>query len=210
MVASPNQTVPGQSIYNIWDKRIQTMGSGSDFTAFQDFAGIPSIDMGFGAGPKSAVYHYHSNYDSFDWMKKYGDTSFEYHAAIAKVWALVAARLIDLPILELNATDYALGLRKYVQAAKHTAQTSSPDSISPEIWEPLDEAVALRDYELTRILLEHSHQVVKSLIKAKKGSLLETLRSIDDVSFKVSRLNLTRSPFLHPPIHVHVIALLQQ
>lgn len=118
------------------------MGSGSDFTAFQDFAGIPSIDMGFGTSSKSAIYHYHSNYDSFDWMKRYGDSSFEYHAAISKVWALVAARLIDSPILELNATDYALGLRNYVQAAKHTAHASSPDTSSPEIWQALDKAVA--------------------------------------------------------------------
>lgn len=52
-------------------------------------------------------------------------------------------------------------------------------------WEALDEAVALRDFELTRILLEQSHKAVKSLIKSKKGDLLQTLRSIDDVSFKV-------------------------
>lgn len=63
-------------------------------------------------------------------------------------------------------------------------------------WEPLDEAVALRDFELTRMLLEHSHRVVKSLIKAKKGSLLETLRSVDDVSFKVWRCPMCMPPSL--------------
>ncbi|EUC45144.1 hypothetical protein COCMIDRAFT_96373 [Bipolaris oryzae ATCC 44560] len=142
IVASPNQTVPGQSVYNVWDKKIDTMGSGSDFTAFQDFAGIPSIDMGFGFDAKSAVYHYHSNYDSFDWMKKYGDPDFEYHATISKIWALVAAKLVDSPVLQLNATDYALGLSKYVQAAKHTAQVASPDKTSFESWQPLDDAVS--------------------------------------------------------------------
>ena len=55
-------------------------------------------------------------------------------------------------------------------------------------WEPLDEAVALRDFELSRILLEQSHRAVKSLIKSKKGDLLQTLRSLDDVSFKVISL----------------------
>ena len=67
MVLSPNQTVPGQTVADVWDQEIHTMGSGSDFTAFQDYAGIPSVDMGFRGGKDSPVYHYHSNYDSFSW-----------------------------------------------------------------------------------------------------------------------------------------------
>jgi N-acetylated-alpha-linked acidic dipeptidase len=45
MVPSPNQTVEGQTVGDVWNGHISTMGSGSDFTAFQDFAGIPSIDI---------------------------------------------------------------------------------------------------------------------------------------------------------------------
>ncbi|KAI4906789.1 hypothetical protein J4E90_010249 [Alternaria incomplexa] len=143
MVMSPNQTVAGQSVYDVWDKRIETMGSGSDFTAFQDFAGIPCIDMGFGFDAKSAVYHYHSNYDSFDWMKKYGDPTFEYHATIAKMWALVAAKLVETPILQLNATDYAIGLQTYVDAVKRKAfDAGPPNKDSSEVFQPLDEAVS--------------------------------------------------------------------
>jgi N-acetylated-alpha-linked acidic dipeptidase len=97
------------------------MGSGSDFTAFQDFAGIPSLDMGFGTGEKSPVYHYHSNYDSFDWMARFGDPSFQYHTTIAKVWALVAANLVESPVIQLNATDYSLGLKSYIHSVKEKA-----------------------------------------------------------------------------------------
>jgi N-acetylated-alpha-linked acidic dipeptidase len=125
LVQSPNQTTPGQTVGAVWDKYISTMGSGSDFTAFQDFAGIPSVDMGFGFGPKSPVYHYHSNYDSFDWMEKYGDPGFEYHATIAKLWALVAAKLVETPVVQLNATEYAVGLRRYVDTVKEKAKDAS-------------------------------------------------------------------------------------
>ncbi|KAF9732575.1 hypothetical protein PMIN06_005643 [Paraphaeosphaeria minitans] len=124
LIQSPNQTVPGQTVADVWDKHISTMGSGSDFTAFQDFAGIPSIDMGFGAAPGSAIYHYHSNYDSFAWMEKYGDPSFQYHETIAKIWALVAAKLIETPVLQLNAARYAAGLRRYVDSVKEKAHTA--------------------------------------------------------------------------------------
>ncbi|KAJ4351892.1 uncharacterized protein N0V89_007236 [Didymosphaeria variabile] len=137
-IQSPNQTVPGQTVSDVWDKRIATMGSGSDFTAFQDFAGIPSIDMGFGFDPRSAVYHYHSNYDSFSWMEKYGDPSFQYHETIAKIWALVAVKLVETPVLQLNATRYAEGLRRYVDSVKKKAyeSTARPD------FQALDAAVA--------------------------------------------------------------------
>ena len=123
-VQSPNQTVAGQTVRDLWDGVIHTMGSGSDFTAFQDFAGIPSIDVSFGAGPDDAVYHYHSNYDSFYWMDKLGDPGFEYHVAIAQILALLTAKLVEEPVLQFNATDYAFGLEKYLDSVKGVAAES--------------------------------------------------------------------------------------
>lgn len=124
-IPSPNQTTEGQTVGDIWDGRIRTMGSGSDFTAFQDFAGIPSLDLGFGNGPKDAVYHYHSNYDSFHWMDKYGDAKWHYHVTITKIWALLAARLSETPVLALSAGDYAKGLKVYLESVKDKAAESS-------------------------------------------------------------------------------------
>jgi N-acetylated-alpha-linked acidic dipeptidase len=117
------------------------MGSGSDFTAFQDFAGIPSLDMGFGGGDKDAIYHYHSNYDSFDWMERFGDPGFEYHATIAKVWALVAAKLIETPVLALSASDYASALAKYIESVKQKAVVSGY-RVPDDAFKPLDHAVS--------------------------------------------------------------------
>lgn len=117
LVPSPNQTVPGQTVGDVWNKHIATMGSGSDFTAFQDFACVPSIDLGFSldpAAPTGAVYHYHSNYDSFHWMSTYGDPGFHYHATVAKLWALFTAKLAETPVIPLNATDYALAIQGYI------------------------------------------------------------------------------------------------
>jgi N-acetylated-alpha-linked acidic dipeptidase len=118
LVPSPNQTTKGQSVGDIWDGHIRTMGSGSDFTAFQDFAGIPSLDLGFEGGPKDAVYHYHSNYDSFHWMDKFGDHDWQYHVTMTKIWALLAAHLVERPILALGAGDYARGLKVYLDSVK--------------------------------------------------------------------------------------------
>ncbi|KAL9029571.1 MAG: hypothetical protein Q9196_002201 [Gyalolechia fulgens] len=124
LVQSPNQTIPGQTVRDLWSGRIKTMGSGSDFTSFQDFAGIPSMDQKFGRAANSPVYHYHSNYDSFHWMEKFGDQEWQYHTTAAKIWALIAASLVESPIILFNATDYANSLAVYVEAVREKARKS--------------------------------------------------------------------------------------
>ncbi|KAF2198847.1 Zn-dependent exopeptidase [Delitschia confertaspora ATCC 74209] len=144
LVQSPNQTIPNQTVGDIWDGRISTMGSGSDFTAFQDFAGISSLDIGFGNDANSPVYHYHSNYDSFNWMEQFGDPGFEYHATIAKIWGLIAANLVETPVIQLNATDYAKGIRKYVDSVKQKARsvTGHNGTTHKSLFSSLDAAVS--------------------------------------------------------------------
>ncbi|PHH51860.1 putative glutamate carboxypeptidase [Ceratocystis fimbriata CBS 114723] len=127
-VASPNQTVPGQTVADVWDGRIETMGSGSDFTAFQDFAGVPSLDLSFRPDTHSAAYHYHSNYDSFDWEKNFGDPSFLYHRTMAQIAGVVVAQLTDLPVIQFNATQYADQLSLYLDSIESKFAATAPHS----------------------------------------------------------------------------------
>lgn len=136
MVQSPNQTVKGQTVRDVWNGNIGTMGSGSDFTPFEDFAGVASLDMGFSRGSNDPVYHYHSDYDDFHWMEKYGDPDFLYHQSSAKIWSLIAAKLVETPVLPLNATNYAVGLGTYLNNIKPGAVDMDFD------FEPLDKAVS--------------------------------------------------------------------
>ncbi|KAK2861081.1 hypothetical protein FQN49_004560 [Arthroderma sp. PD_2] len=138
-VLSPNQTVEGQTILDVWDGEIGVMGSGSDFTAFQDFAGIPSLDYGFIGGKGDAVYQYHSNYDSFDWMNRFGDPGWKYHVTMAKLWSLTAAYISETPVLALNATDYAISLKQYLDSVKDKVP---PKTLSRFNFAPLDDAIS--------------------------------------------------------------------
>lgn len=115
LVLSPNQTIKGQTVGDVWDGHISTMGSGSDFTAFQDFAGVPSIDMGF-SGNGSSVYHYHSNYDSFHWMSNFGDPGFVYHKTMSQVLGVLVGELADRIIIPFGAKEYAESLSGYLDS----------------------------------------------------------------------------------------------
>ncbi|RYP65447.1 hypothetical protein DL771_008319 [Monosporascus sp. 5C6A] len=137
MVQSPNQTVKGQTVRDVWDGHIRTMGSGSDFTAFQDHAGVPSLDFGFGGESKdSPIYQYHSNYDSFHWMSEFGDPGFVYHTTMAQILGLTVAKLSDRPLLALNATDYAVALGSYVDKIEDKLSSAEKaPSTEEEIFE---------------------------------------------------------------------------
>jgi hypothetical protein len=103
----------GRSIREIWDeqgRQIEGLGAGSDFVAFQDIVGTSSIDMFF----KGDKFPYHSCYDNFEWMAKFGDPDWNYHKAMGEIWALLILELADKPLLSFQVTSYASALAKYV------------------------------------------------------------------------------------------------
>ncbi|MGA8222738.1 MAG: M28 family metallopeptidase [Candidatus Acidiferrales bacterium] len=82
---------------------IGPLGAGSDFCPFFDHAGIPSMDTGFGGD--YGVYH--ALYDDFYWMKHFGDPTFAYHAALARIIGTIALRLDEADILPYDYAAYA-------------------------------------------------------------------------------------------------------
>lgn len=89
-----------------FDMQLGRLGSGSDYTAFLDFLGVPSTDMGF-----SGSYGvYHSVYDNFRWMSLYGDPEFLYHQAAARVFGLLAMRVASADVAPLRFSGYGRGL----------------------------------------------------------------------------------------------------
>ena len=193
-VQSPDQTVKGQTVRDTWDGYISTMGSGSDFTAFQDFAGIPSIDLGFGAGPKDPVYHYHSNYDSFWWMDNYGDPGFKYHATMAKILALLTAKLAEEPVVQFNATDYALGLKGYLNRVKEKAKDL--ETVQSNTFDALDRAIE----HFQRVSTEFDYHAAElaqlTRFRTSERSFVQLHASIRTTNTKYK---LLERQFLHAP-----------
>ncbi len=90
--------------------KIGRLGSGSDYTAFLDFAGIPSVDLRF-TGPYGV---YHSQLDNFYWMKNFADPNFKYHETMVKIVGLALMRLSSSDYLPFNYADYASEIEKYI------------------------------------------------------------------------------------------------
>ncbi len=96
------------------DLPISTLGSGSDFTPFLDHLGIASLSVGFG-GEAADDGVYHSRYDSFDHFIRFGDPTFEYEVALAKVDGHIVMRTADAKVLPMRFTDFSTTLDHYVE-----------------------------------------------------------------------------------------------
>ncbi len=70
---------------------LDALGSGSDFTPFLQFAGIPSLNLGFGGEDGGGEYH--SIYDSYDLYRRFKDPSFQYGVALAQTAGHVTLRM---------------------------------------------------------------------------------------------------------------------
>lgn len=102
-------------------------GGGSDFAAFLQHAGVPSVDVYY--GKDYPVYH--TRYDSFSWMKKFGDPYFRRHVAVYSIWGLLALRLADDHILSFDYFAYADELQLYAEMIKERINTSDAVTIEP-------------------------------------------------------------------------------
>ncbi|MBD0325795.1 MAG: M28 family peptidase, partial [Pyrinomonadaceae bacterium] len=113
----PELTDPKGTDTPIAEARIGSLGSGSDYTPFLQHLGVSALDMSFGGD--YGVYH--SAYDSFHWMSKFGDPTFQYHTAAAQIWGTVALRLANARGLPFAYTDYANQLRDFLTEVERAA-----------------------------------------------------------------------------------------
>ena len=90
------------------DVRLGDLGGGSDFAGFYNHLGIPSAGFGYG-GPYGV---YHSAYDSYDWMRRFGDTAYVAHAAAGELAALFLARMGNADLVPFDYHALAQHLRR--------------------------------------------------------------------------------------------------
>ncbi|KAI5462883.1 hypothetical protein BGZ63DRAFT_412616 [Mariannaea sp. PMI_226] len=101
------------TLRELWDRReakLEGLGAGSDYVAFQDIAGTSSLDLTFGGG----MHPYHSSYDNFELVEKHLDSGFLYHTLMAQVVGLLILDLADRAIMPFDMSAYGDSLEGWV------------------------------------------------------------------------------------------------
>jgi N-acetylated-alpha-linked acidic dipeptidase len=152
-IVYPYRGATNLTLYDVWmheSGEVGVLGSGSDYTAFLH-RGIASIDMGAGGGPQDPVYPYHSNYDSYAWMERFGDPGFHTHKAMGQYLTLLLYHMVSDPVLPLEPSGYVSELQKYYAELNTTlSATNYTLDLSPLVTAMSNFSNAASDFELLR------------------------------------------------------------
>jgi len=91
---------------------LAALGSGSDYSAFLQHAGIPSLNIGFGGEDEGGSYH--TIYDSYDHYSRFGDPGFKYGVALAQTIGRAVLRMADAEVLPFNFKNLHKTVSTYV------------------------------------------------------------------------------------------------
>jgi N-acetylated-alpha-linked acidic dipeptidase len=104
------------------DLPIGALGSGSDYSAFQQHLGIAALNVGFGGeGQIGGVYH--SAYDTYEHYSRFGDPGFAYAPVLAKVAGRMVLRMADADVPLARYGDFAETVSRYLDQVKKLADT---------------------------------------------------------------------------------------
>jgi len=179
----------GKTIYQVWKERVDKeggkslvntrLGSGSDYTVFLNFVGMPIIDMGF-TGPYGV---YHSRYDDFYWMSRFGDPDFRYMSTLSAIWGMAALRLANAEILPFDYAAYGENIALYIRELSEQAEKSG----KKVEFKPLQERVERFILTARRLNLK-----IEEILESGAPLLPEKVDLINRCMMKVER------DFTHP------------
>ncbi|MDQ2862593.1 MAG: M28 family peptidase, partial [Bacteroidota bacterium] len=84
------------------DLKLDAMGSGSDYSAFIQHAGIPALNLGYGGEDNGGEYH--SIYDSYYDFITFKDPGFKYELALSQTAGHAVLRMSEADILPFDFT----------------------------------------------------------------------------------------------------------
>ena len=166
------------------DLVLEALGDGSDFTAFQDFAGISTLDLSFGNEDDGDQYH--SIYDDFYWYSHFVDVDFVYGRALSQTAGTAILRLADASLVPVDYTPQAEAIAKY-EAELEKLLKDKQDEISERNLQ-LQEGVFTATNDPRKPLLPPSAETVppymnfspmKNAIGALKNSAEHYSRALD-------------------------------
>jgi N-acetylated-alpha-linked acidic dipeptidase len=136
------------------------------------------MDLGFGGD--YGVYH--SLYDDFYWMKHFGDPTFAYHVALARILGTIALRLDEADILPFDYSAYASEINR-VQS--DLVSRASQDGGGATTLKPVSEASAqlsasasrasllLRGLGASPLGLAQMREINRALVSVEQGLLAQ-------------------------------------
>ena len=150
------------------------LGSGSDYTVFLNFIGMPIADLSFD-GPYGV---YHSIYDNHNWVARIGDPGFRYHVALVQLWGVMALRLANADIVPLDYEPYAAAIRTFAREVEGRRPGGQWMGEASEAARGFEEAAAA--FNVRRRLVLGSENPARADMDEMSAQLLRVERALLD------------------------------
>lgn len=102
------------------DFRLSALGSGSDYTAFIQYTGIPSLNLGFGG--ESSGGEYHTIFDTYSHYTRFKDPGFDYGITLAKTAGHITLRMANADILPFEMSAWYKTVSEYMDEVTETTE----------------------------------------------------------------------------------------
>jgi N-acetylated-alpha-linked acidic dipeptidase len=157
---------------------LESLGSGSDYVAFLDHAGVASLNLGFGSG--DGVYH--SIYDSPAWYQQFSDGDRTYGRALTQVMTTSILRLADASVLPFDYGSLAASAGRWIEEIrKQLPKGPSKVDLRPVSTQLTRLSLASKAYE----------EELSSWTKRAGSSSPEKLAKVDESMRKTERTLLS-------------------
>ncbi len=103
------------------------LGTGSDYSAFLQHLGIPTLSFGFGG--EDAGGEYHSIYDSYENYIRFKDPGFVYGVALSQIVGRTVLRLADAEILPFDFRSLQKTISKYLEEVSRISDQLREDNV---------------------------------------------------------------------------------
>ena len=157
------------------DLLVSALGSGSDYSAFLQHLGIPSINLGF-FGEDASSGSYHSVYDSFTHVTKFDDPGLVYGATLSRLVGRMVLRAADAEVGPARYADLASTVARYVTEVKALADKQR------ETDKTREELTAAGDFKLASSALDPT-----SAPPAKPATPLIDFAALEKASDRLTR-----------------------
>jgi N-acetylated-alpha-linked acidic dipeptidase len=162
---------------------LESLGSGSDYVAFLDHAGIASLNLGFGSG--DGVYH--SIYDTPAWYQQFSDGDRTYGKALTQVMTITLLRLADAPVLPFDFDSLSASVTRWVEEIrKELPRGNAKVDLRPVSVQLARLSAAARSYDE-----ELSAWTKRSGASSPEKPAVDRLAKVDESMRKTERALLT-------------------
>ena len=168
---------------------IGALGSGSDYSAFLQHAGIPSLNIYYGG--ENAGGEYHTAYDSYDYYSKFGDPGFNYGRALSQTIGRAVLRMANADTLPFEFKNLHKTITSYVsEMISMTDQMRESTLVNNQVIQGNNHQLAADPARPTK-LPQPKSEVPYIDFSALQNSLVTFEASSNALSERISKGNIT-------------------